>query len=210
MVKTIVNEVDCLPLAVELLAKRAKKVEKLNDLYRQWQKTRNDFLSKGGDKNTNLNISISFSYENTRLSETNRAFLQALGYLPQGMNRQDLEIIFDDAYDQIEILKEVGLCEETEQARLWVLAPIREYLKPKTVPDHSLIAQIQDFYLDLSKEKGENVGLEEKQCPILLQTEWTNIIKVITDTLATQKGIDTLFSLTLYCQFTRFLPNRFI
>ena len=207
LVKTMVQEVDGLPLAVELLAKRAKKVEKIEDLYRQWEKTRNEFLSKGGDKNTNLNLSISFSYENTRLSEANRAFLRALGYLPQGMNRTDLEAIFDDAYDQIEILKEVGLCEETEQARLWVLTPIREYLKLKTAPDHTLIAQIQDFYLDLSKEKGEKVGYEEKNTQIL-QAEWSNIIKVITDRLTTQKGIDTLFSLTLYCQFTGFYPTH--
>ncbi|MFN8354561.1 MAG: SIR2 family protein [Spirosomataceae bacterium] len=205
LVKTMVKEVDCLPLAVELLAKRAKKVEKLEDLYRQWQKTRNDFLSKGSDKNTNLNLSISFSYENTRLTDANRAFLQALGYLPQGMNRTDLEAIFDDAYDQLEILKEFGLCEETDQARLWVLAPIREYLKPKITTDQPLIAQTQDFYLDLSKEKGEKVGYEEKNTQIL-QEEWSNIIKVITDKLETQKGVDTLFSLTLYYQFSGFYP----
>jgi|GEM_PF-3002766 len=207
LVKTMVQGVDGLPLAVELLAKRAKKVEKIEDLYRQWEKTRNDFLSKGGNKNTNLNLSISFSYENTRLSDDNRAFLQALGYLPQGMNRTYLETIFDDAYDQIEILKEVGLCEETEQARLWILTPIREYLKLKTAPDHALIAQIQDFYLDLSQEQGEKAH-SENQGNQILQAQWANIIKVITDTLTTQKGIGTLFSLTLYCQFTGFYPTN--
>ncbi|MFN8345255.1 MAG: SIR2 family protein [Spirosomataceae bacterium] len=205
LVKTLVQEVDYLPLAIELLAKRAKKVEQLPSLYTEWQRKRNDFISKGTNKGTNLNLSISFSYENKNLTDTHRAFLQALGYLPTGINRQDLEVLFEDTYDRLETLKSYGLCEETEQERLWILAPIREYLKQKPLENNPFLEKIQDFYLSMADEKGKNAGSEENSSPIL-QEEWSNIIQVITDTLDSAKSIDSLFSLTLFCQFSGFYP----
>ena len=132
------------------------------------------------EKKTITLISISFSYDNIRLTETNRAFLQALGYLPLGMNRHDLESIIDDAYDQIEILKELGLCEETENSRIWVLAPIREYLIRKTTLNNTFLEKIQNYYIELALSKGEDVGKQEDGgSSIILRDEWNNIIKVI-------------------------------
>lgn len=208
LVKTMVQEVDYLPLAIELLAKRAKKVENLENLYKEWQKKSNEFISKGGKKNDNLNLSISFSYDNTRLTETNRAFLQALGYLPLGMNRHDLESIFDDAYNQIEILKELGLCEETENLRIWVLAPIREYLIQKTTLNNTFLEEIQNYYIELAFSKGEDVGKQEYgESSIILRDEWNNIIKVIDGSLNRQKSILALSYVTDYCKFSGIYPT---
>lgn len=208
LVKTVVQEVDYLPLAIDLLAKRAKKVENLEDFYKEWQKKSNEFISKGGQKNDNLNLSISFSYDNTRLTETNRAFLQALGFLPLGMNRKDLETIIADAYDQIEILKELGLCEETEQSRIWVLAPIREYLTKKNFEDNQFLDKIQNFYLELALNKGQDVGKKEDNgSSLILRDEWNNVIKAIDSTLDTQKSIHALCNITDYCKFSGIYPT---
>ncbi|MCU0471649.1 MAG: hypothetical protein MUF58_24010 [Arcicella sp.] len=207
LIKTMVQEVDYLPLAIELLAKRANKVENLEDLYREWQKKSNEFISKGGKKNDNLNLSISFSYDNTRLAETNREFLQALGYLPLGMSRQDLEAIIENAYDQIEVLKELGLCEETEQSRIWVLAPIREYLTQKTAVDYPFLEKIQNHYIELALSKGEDVGKQENGgSSIILRDEWNNIIKVIDGSLNRQKSILALSYVIDYCKFSGIYP----
>ncbi|MBX7224196.1 MAG: tetratricopeptide repeat protein [Blastocatellia bacterium] len=149
-----------LPLAVELLAYQAVGEPDLAALLSRWKTTRTALLQRGtgGNRLTSLAISVELSYESPRLTPEARHLLALLGLLPNGVAHPDLtELLHAAGPEAASALRKVGLAFDSDDHRLRVLAPIREYLKAHHPPVPEALAEATRHYLTLGA-LGEQVG----------------------------------------------------
>ena len=160
----LVNVVDRVPLAITLLAYQAEGQPNLDGLWGRWQTERTKMLQRAGgaDRLTNLELSLELSISGPRMNDVARALLSLLGLLPDGIAWQDLDYLLPGqgavaAAD----LRRVGLAlDDDKNARLRVLAPVREFVHHHLVPGEADMNRAVDHYLSLAEVLGNQVGFE--------------------------------------------------
>lgn len=198
----LLREVDYLPLAITLLAERAKDYNTIGDLFRKWQQKRTDLLNIAPDqKDLNLEVSVLLSFDSPRLTDDSRELFKALCWLPGGLPRQLWEDAFPDHDDDQNALLRAALIDEDTTGRLRVLAPVREVISRKFGVGEFWLEQTVKHLLTTVAEYGRNVGYKEGY-HLLIQAEWNNLVKLFSDYSYTEWLINGLTDLTLYCQFT--------
>ena len=160
----LVNVVDRVPLAIALLSYQAEGQPNLDGLWGRWQTERTKMLQRAGgaDRLNNLELSLDLSIRGPRMNDVARALLSLLGLLPDGIAWQDLDALLPGqgalaAAD----LRRVGLALDDEKnARLRLLAPVREFVHHHLVPGEADMARAVDHYLSLAEVLGNQVGSE--------------------------------------------------
>ena len=131
---------------------------------RRWQTERTKMLQRAGgaDRLNNLELSLDLSIRGPRMNDVARALLSLLGLLPDGIAWQDLDALLPGqgalaAAD----LRRVGLALDDEKnARLRLLAPVREFVHHHLVPGEADLNRAVDHYLSLAEVLGNKVGSE--------------------------------------------------
>ena len=92
---TMLARLDGLPLAIELVAHRARTEPDAATVLRQWESERSAFVRRGqgGRKDLDLAASIALSLASPRLTDAGRRLFAVLGRLPHGLARADLPAI---------------------------------------------------------------------------------------------------------------------
>ncbi|KAJ7600201.1 hypothetical protein C8J56DRAFT_879930 [Mycena floridula] len=138
-----------LPLAVSLMASVAEAEGCATTLAR-WKSEGTALLSEGINKQNNLEKSIEVSLHSARFKSMPAAkeLLSILSYLPDGVTLSEFSQIhlpfidFDHSY-------------VTNDERLKLLAPIKEYIQKSYPPPLSTILSIRGYFLDLVKQASE-------------------------------------------------------
>lgn len=121
-----------IPLAVDLVARRAYSFTRLAPLWEEWIRI-GDELAKdpdfAEDRLTSLPRSIELSIRSTRMTDPAHLLFQLLGYLPAGIADEDCaKLLRDHAFDAGERLYRTGLAVDRGM-RLDLLPPIREHAR---------------------------------------------------------------------------------
>jgi hypothetical protein len=93
LVDELFQALDCLPLAITLLAQLARQGETIQTLHRRWSVQKTGLLSTGNERHYNLDASIKLSLESAPMKEDlcTARLLRVLSYLPDGISSGSLE-----------------------------------------------------------------------------------------------------------------------
>lgn len=162
----LLKEVDCMPLAVNLLAYVAESEPSLTGVLQRWHSEKTHFIKddSGDDHLGSLEASIQLSLDSSRMTAEPNAedLLSVLALLPNGLSIMDLEGpalgLKPSAHSAAAALRKTALVFDDEQnGRLRVLSPIRIYVTTRHPPSPKVLQALQKRYADLAK-KGKQIG----------------------------------------------------
>jgi tetratricopeptide (TPR) repeat protein len=158
----LLDVVDRLPLAINLLAHAAEGEPDLKALFHRWQRERTTMLRRvdGQNRLNNLELSYELSINSPRITAEARRFLRVLALLPGGVARDDLDQVFPTGMPAIAILRKVGLAFDSV-SRLRMLAPLRAYVSSHYPPGEDDLRPVVRFYLELGQEQGPKLGTKD-------------------------------------------------
>ncbi|KAG8920609.1 hypothetical protein FRC02_000800, partial [Tulasnella sp. 418] len=132
---TLLKELDCMPLAVTLMARLAFNGETPTDLLSQWKEERTALLDQsGGDRGNSIEVSIKLSMMSNAVKNCPGAiaFLSILSKLPAGSLLSHIPDIcpsIPNWRNVIRTLKRVALIyESADQSLIHMLSPVRSYV----------------------------------------------------------------------------------
>src|SRR5207344_1979411 len=119
-----------IPLAIELVARRAFGTTSLAELWNQWTKIGSDLAVHpdfDAGRLTSLPHSIELSLKSSRMTETAHRLFRLLGQLPAGIVAEDRdELLGPEGFRAEEALRRIGLA-FLRGHRLDLLSPIRDH-----------------------------------------------------------------------------------
>jgi tetratricopeptide (TPR) repeat protein len=186
------------PLAIELVARRAFAGDSLAALWKQWTDIGSELAAHpdfDGGRLTSLPHSIELSLRSSRLTDAAFRLFRMLGQLPDGMAAEDKDkLLGSGGIDAEESLLRVGLAVERGD-RLDLVSPIRDHAGrhhgPRAPDDRAWPAH----YLDLAC-LGETLGTGGGEGPIArLEPEVANIAAAIRAVLSAGRRQDAMAAL---------------
>jgi tetratricopeptide (TPR) repeat protein len=152
----MLQQMDGVPFAVELLAKQAQGVD-LDITLQRWRDERLEMLQSDASKGFDLTESIEFSLRDPRLSENARRLLSVLALLPAGLSETDRRSLFPWSTAAIALLQKAALVER--EGRRWrLLVFIREQVRDTRPPQEEDKKKLLEFYFSLAQRLGPQVG----------------------------------------------------
>ena len=143
----LLARLDGLPLAIELVAHRARDEPDAATVLRQWDAERGRYPAhgEGGRKGLDLAASIALSLASPRMTGAGLRLFAVLGRLPHGLARADLAAIMPNCgADAVAALTRTGLIRrDPERLRMW--APVREQAAEQTLASHDAAALAGHF-----------------------------------------------------------------
>ncbi|KIK63313.1 hypothetical protein GYMLUDRAFT_241810 [Collybiopsis luxurians FD-317 M1] len=179
----ILNEVDCMPLAILLVAQLRRKQLGLDTLIKKWRDHKTAMLRNGRKESRLTSVAISIDLSLDMLENQNpecTSLLPILSYLPNGLPawQEELDKLFP-AYDTIVEILVVQLLEFAllyqESRSLKILSPIREYVQHRYPADKEHLNQMGKYYVKLLEEFGP-CGKDDQD---IIELHIANIVKVI-------------------------------
>ncbi|KAG8944641.1 hypothetical protein FRC03_001965 [Tulasnella sp. 419] len=162
---TLLGELDCVPLAITLMASLAKGRDTPSDLLSRWKTERTKMLSKpGGDRRNSIDTSIQLSLQSNLVKATPGAIdlLRILAKLPAGAKYARLPEIcpsIPNWKDALSVLDNVALtCEWADKAWVRVLSPIRSYVQLYHPLEGIMLKELQQAYCNLAKKGDSGPG----------------------------------------------------
>jgi tetratricopeptide (TPR) repeat protein len=158
----LLQALDGIPLAIELLAYDAQAEPNLDGLWHRWQDERAALLRRADGTSRLVNAAVSFelSISGRRMTDEARQLLSILAILPDGIAHEDLSAVMPSHSQRAAgILRQVGLGSD-EGGRLRVLLPIREHVATRHPPSPESLAPPIGHYTGLALELGDEVGRE--------------------------------------------------
>lgn len=193
--RTLMEILDCVPLAITLMAKQAEVRGNISDLISQWNVDRTSMLvaDQVGDRLLNVEYSIQLSVESSRMKQCPEAFtlLQIISMLPNGLHKVHLNTLAAGSLGRMttraaHVIQEVELAYQ-DRERLKVLSPIRAYVQSRHPLDREKALEIKRFYWDLVGKYSEDVsetGDITMIEPDLLHAEMGNLSYLLTTALS--------------------------
>ncbi|VDB88591.1 unnamed protein product [Peniophora sp. CBMAI 1063] len=212
----LVQAVDCVPLAVTLLANLAQS-ESAEALWMRWGHEQTVLLRGRGSENrlNSVEASIRLSLQGPRLAEDPAAadLLSVLCTLPQGMpisRTMAFVNAFSEGLPNLMLsstsLKQSALAYTSDDGYLRVLSPIRHYMLSHHPPSNSLLSSLVYVYSDLL-EGGEfpnRFGSQVQYVRTYIRPELGNISAVLklwlaNDTVASDRMLRAINAFAALC-----------
>ncbi|KAG8940031.1 hypothetical protein FRC03_005821, partial [Tulasnella sp. 419] len=198
-VNTLLRALDCVPLAVTLMARLAEAGEQPSELLTQWRSERTKLLDQPeGDRRNSIEVSIKLSLD-SRLMRSNPdavALLSVIAVLPAGASLSRIDEICPSIpkwKTALRILRTTALAyESADKTFIQLLSPIRSYiLLHHPLPPASL-SDLREAYFRLAEkgqsEPGDASFVEDSK---ELDAEKVNIETILLDSLTTASAGDT-------------------
>lgn len=157
--RNLVKAVNCIPLAVTLLATLASvDGESTEALWFRWQKESTSMVQQGGGRTNNLEKSIELSISSPRMQSDPGAlvFLSVLSMLPDGMSPETIKMCddyFPDnvmVYKAISTLRQNALIYEDSAKNIRVLNPIRLFIRNQHPGPKKTQAFLLGYFISLA------------------------------------------------------------
>ncbi|EJD43153.1 hypothetical protein AURDEDRAFT_167835 [Auricularia subglabra TFB-10046 SS5] len=145
----LLSGLDNIPLAVVLMANLAQS-EPMSSLLARWNEVKTSILTRNGGNHrlNSLDVSLTLSLESPRMMHTPAAaqLLSLLALLPRGAMAADIEIWSSSIPpDALVTLLRNALVTQTGR-RLYVLAPVREFVLQRHPPPPALARPLYEYY----------------------------------------------------------------
>ncbi|KAJ7469513.1 hypothetical protein FB451DRAFT_1476333 [Mycena latifolia] len=175
---------DNMPLAVTLLASLVD-YEGCSGVLDRWKAENTYMLSKGHDKSSNLNSSITISLSCPRMTSGAKNLLSLLSILPDGLSNVELlqsNLPVPDILTCKAVLLQTSLA-YTDSMRLKVLVPIREYMQHIHPPSPSLVQPLRKHFHSLLDLYRTNLGIQMKGMADQINSNLRNIHHILLPSL---------------------------
>ncbi|KAG8957004.1 hypothetical protein FRC03_010633 [Tulasnella sp. 419] len=133
--RTLLQKLDCMPLAITLMAKLPEAGETVGDLLEQWKSERTRLLDKpGGDRRNSIEVSIKLSLESRSVQSNPDALrlLSVLAMLPAGAATTRLSDMCPSIPGwkaALRVLRGAALVyDSADKSRIQMLSPIQSYI----------------------------------------------------------------------------------
>jgi len=154
--------VDCVPLAVSLLARRCQMTgENAQILCDRWEKEHTELLKLGGhEPDDNIDISIKLSLESPlmRNNENGLRLLSVVSYLPSSISDEACSSISlsDEELSAAEfLLRRLSLTYSPTPGWITTLEPIRAYMRQHHSPLPDDLNAVENWHIDLANTHGD-------------------------------------------------------
>ncbi|TDL20713.1 TPR-like protein [Rickenella mellea] len=212
--ESLLKSLDCLPLAITLLANVAQMGFSPTELMKRWTTERTKLLNTGGKSRfESVEVSVSLSI-NSPLMQSHPEALQLLkiiSYLPGGVQTWYLSEIANNISRLTQaqvVLNRTGLAYQTSKHVWKALSPIRFFILENYPIQQNEILIIQKFFCNLA-EQGKHVQPNDpimfKRTTVLLEKEQENITHVLTDALHQPEAYSNLHLIWGVIHFSNFL-----
>ena len=188
-----------IPLAIELVARRAQGRASLTPLWREWNKIGTELADRGDaekDRLTSLSRSIELSVRSPRMTKPALRLFSLLGVLPAGLSLEDMDAVMGvSALTATERLCQTGLGLDRDE-RLDLLPPIRDYARRYYPPHDSDQDKLSHHFLDLVAELSPLVLTAQAQkAGKRLNAEFSNIETALRHAVSQGKRVEIRDSL---------------
>ncbi|HEV7659319.1 MAG TPA: tetratricopeptide repeat protein [Allosphingosinicella sp.] len=197
--QNFIDALSGIPLAIELVARRAHGRANLAALWREWIRLGTDFATRPGfesERLTSLSHSIELSLRSQRMTESAVRLFRLLGVLPAGLASQDIDaLLADSSFEAAERLCHVGIAIE-RSGRLDLLPPVRDHALRHYEPKGGDVSQWVQHFLAMTKHLGEAIGTSNDEGALRrLLPEFSNIEAAFRARLARGQRVDAMGAL---------------
>ena len=207
----LVQAVDCVPLAVTLMANLASvDGETTEALWLRWNEESTSMVERGLDRLSNLEISVQVSLSSPRMQHdpSAAAFLSLIALLPDGMSPNTLRACITGMSDFISVKKAVStlrqnaLVYEDSNGTLRVLSPVRLFMRAHHPPSSQARQFLYDHFIHLALQ---GCSYHDSTVRSQLDRELGNINAILIDTLkctSSRPLQEIIEAVVSFCHFT--------
>ncbi|KAJ7359192.1 hypothetical protein DFH08DRAFT_1037546 [Mycena albidolilacea] len=151
----LLTAIDCVPLAIVLMANLADGFETPEILITRWREEHSSLLHRTPDRRSSLDTSIGISLNSRRMKAVPEALtlLSLISLLPDGVDNSELAAIFpsiDKSRRALSILWRTSLAYNDGHNRTRVLAPIRAHMILYHQSDSAHRVSVLTYYMGLA------------------------------------------------------------
>ncbi|KAG8919842.1 hypothetical protein FRC02_001340 [Tulasnella sp. 418] len=194
--RTLLQTLDCMPLAITLMAKLSEDGETVGDLLEQWRSERTRLLDQpGGDRRNSIEVSIKLSLESRSVKGNPDALrlLSVLAMLPAGAALSRLPDMCPSIPGwkaALRVLRGAALLyDSADTSRVHMLSPIQSYILLHYPLGQELMNDLRASYYKLAPEdKTGPQHPEFKDIAKELSTEEPNMEAILANALHDRDG----------------------
>ncbi|KZV75997.1 hypothetical protein PENSPDRAFT_680464 [Peniophora sp. CONT] len=189
----LVKAVDCVPLAVTLLAHLAQS-ESSEVLWTRWEEERTELLRVRGPEHrlNNVERSIELTLSSPRLRDDTSSLLllSTVCALPQGLRECHMSAYAKSFAEHlpklrqsVTTLKQCSLAYSSQDGFLRVLSPVRHYMQTRRPITDPLFTCLSDFYCKLVDQPSNSYAADVVYSRHNIQPELGNISSILSQSL---------------------------
>ncbi|KAF8801657.1 hypothetical protein BYT27DRAFT_7197884 [Phlegmacium glaucopus] len=208
----LIKAVDCVPLAVTLMANLASvDGETTEALWLRWNEESTSMVERGLDRLSSLEISVQVSLSSPRMRHDPSAvaFLSLLALLPDGMSPNTLHACITGMSNLISVKKAIStlrqnaLVYEDSNGTLRILSPVRLFMRAHRPPSSQARQFLHDHIIHLALQGS---SYHDSTVRTQLGRELGNInailIDMLKDTTTARPLQEIIEAVVSFCQYT--------
>ncbi|KAH7092782.1 hypothetical protein BKA62DRAFT_66947 [Auriculariales sp. MPI-PUGE-AT-0066] len=210
---TLLANVDCMPLAVTLLAQLAQLKNPPSQLLQRWHRTKTGFIrSDGDDRESSVDVSIQISLdllEGTRNGTEGQQLLSICAHLPDGLRPtvfDKLDDHFDDIHRARDLLFKFALVSIGPDNELKMLSPVRHFVSKHHPMAMNHAAALRKIYFDIAASCPTNVGEDFSRLAQNVAPEYGNLTSFLLHLIHIEEPsrelFDAIFAVSEYAYWT--------
>ncbi|KAH7092874.1 hypothetical protein BKA62DRAFT_63985 [Auriculariales sp. MPI-PUGE-AT-0066] len=210
---TLLANVDCMPLAVTLLAQLAQLQNPPSQLLQRWHRTKTEFIrSDGDDRESSVDVSIQISLdllEGMRNGMQGQQLLSICAHLPDGLRPavfDKLDDHFDDIHRARDLLFKFALISIGPEDELKMLSPVRHFVLKHHPMAMNHAAALRKIYFDIAASCPTYVGEDFPRLSKNVAPEYGNLTSFLLHLIHIEEPsrelFDAIFAVSEYAYWT--------